>query len=224
MVSSHSTCLLLPQWFVFPTRRKTKGSLIYFRKHCKKTVHLVKHIVIWRYDIKEVLDDAHIKVHFQWVCRQSNLWTWHSDWHSGTNREHPIPNTSMVTAGVSCHRDNGKPRLKRSNLQTKWLGDTFLYLFILDISVDIGDYTKRQYLYQHPWRRVLIGICLFEMVDEILFCMVQLIFYKIYWAIELGRIWEIVGISHPKRVACHFRSKVHDSTTHCDLYLFNFIE
>ena len=30
VVSSHSICLLLPQWFIFPTRRKTKGSLIYF--------------------------------------------------------------------------------------------------------------------------------------------------------------------------------------------------
>lgn len=29
---------------------------------------------------------------------------------------------------------------------------------------------------------------LFEMVDEILFCMVQFIFYKTYRAIELGRI------------------------------------
>ena len=61
MVSSHSECLLLPQWFVFPTRRKTKGSHIYFWKRSKKPVHLIKHIVIWRYDVKKVLDDAHIK-------------------------------------------------------------------------------------------------------------------------------------------------------------------
>ena len=58
MVSSHFKCLLLPQWFVFPTRRKTKGSLIYFWKCSKKSVHLIKHIVIWRYDVKKVLDDA----------------------------------------------------------------------------------------------------------------------------------------------------------------------
>ena len=38
----------------------------------KKSVHLIKHIVIWRYDVKKVLDDAHIKVHFQRICRQGN--------------------------------------------------------------------------------------------------------------------------------------------------------
>lgn len=39
-------CLLLPQWFIFPTRRKTKGCLIYFWKRSKKFVHLIKHIVV----------------------------------------------------------------------------------------------------------------------------------------------------------------------------------
>ena len=224
MVCSSSICLLLPQWFIFPTRRKTKGSLIYFWKCSKKSVHLIKHIVVWRYNAKEVLDDAHIKVHFQRICRQGNPRTWHSDWHGSTNREYPIPYTCMMTTWVSCYSDNGKPRLKRCNLQAKWLCDTLLYLLILDVRINIGDYTKWQYLGQHPWRWVLIGICLFEMVDEILFCMVQFIFYKTYRAIELGRIWEIVGISHPKRVTCHFRPKIHDSATHSDLYLFNFIE
>ena len=72
MVSSHSECLLLPQWFIFPTRRKTKGSFIYFWKRSKKSVHLIKHIVIWRYDVEEVLDDAHVKVHFQRIRLQGN--------------------------------------------------------------------------------------------------------------------------------------------------------
>ena len=162
--------------------------------------------------------------YFQRICRQGNPRTWHSDWHGSTNREYPIPYTCMMTTWVSCYSDNGKPRFKRCNLQAKRLCNTLLYLLILDVRINIGDYTKWQYLGQHPWRWVLIGICLFEMVDEILFCMVQFIFYKTYRTIELGRIWEIVGISHPKRVTCHFRSKVHDCTTHCDLYLFNFIE
>ena len=167
MVSSHSICLLLPQRFVFPTRRKTQGCFIYFWKRSKKSVHLVKHIVIWRYDVEEVLDDAHIKVHFQRICRQGNPRTWHSDWHGSTNREYPIPYTCMMTTWVSCYSDNGKPRFKRCNLQAKRLCNTLLYLLILDVGINIGDYTKWQYLGQHPWRWVLIGICLFEMVDEI---------------------------------------------------------
>lgn len=67
-----SYCLLMPQRFDFPTRRETKGSLIYFWKCGKKTVHLVKHIIVWRNNIKEVLDDAHIKVHFQRIRWQGN--------------------------------------------------------------------------------------------------------------------------------------------------------
>ena len=65
-------CLLFPQRFVFPTRRKTKGSLIYFWKRSKKFVHLIKHIIVWRYNVKEVLDDAHVKVHFQRIRWQGN--------------------------------------------------------------------------------------------------------------------------------------------------------
>ena len=126
-------CLLLPQRFVFPTRRKTKGSLIYFRKRSKKTVHLVKHIIVWRNNIKEVLDDAHIKVHFQRIRWQGNPRTWHPDRHGSTNREYPIPYTCMMTTWVSCYSDNGKPRLKRSNLQAKWQCDTLLNLLILDV-------------------------------------------------------------------------------------------
>ena len=49
MISSHSIYLLLPQWFVFPTKRKAQGSLIYFWKRSKKSVHLIKHIVVWGY-------------------------------------------------------------------------------------------------------------------------------------------------------------------------------
>ena len=90
-----------------------------------------------------------------------------------------------MTTWVSCYSDNGKPRFKRCNLQAKWLCDTLLYLLILDVRINIGDYTKWQYLGQHPWRWVLIGTCLFEMVDEILFCMVQFIFYKTYRAMNL---------------------------------------
>lgn len=78
-----------------------------------------------------------------------------------------------MTTWVSCYSDNGKPRFKRCNLQAKWLCNTLLYLLILDVRINIGDYPKWQYLGQHPWRWVLIGICLFEMVDEILFCMVS---------------------------------------------------
>ena len=62
--------------------------------------------------IKKVLDDAHIKVHFQRICRQGNPRTWHSDWHGSTNREHPIPYTCMMTTWVSCYSDDGKPRFK----------------------------------------------------------------------------------------------------------------
>lgn len=123
MVCSSSICLLLPQWFVFPTRMKTQGSFIYFWKRSKKSVHLIKHIVIWRYDVKKVLDDAHIKVYFQWICRQGNPRTWHSNWHGSTNREYPIPYTCMMTTWVSCYSDNGKPGFKRCNLQAKWLCD-----------------------------------------------------------------------------------------------------
>ena len=54
------------------TRRKTKGSLIYFWKRSKKTVHLIKHIIVWRNNIKEVLNDAHIKVHFQRISWHGN--------------------------------------------------------------------------------------------------------------------------------------------------------
>ena len=150
--------LLLPQWFVFPTRRKPQGSFIYFWKRSKKSVHLVKHIVIWRYYIEEVFDDAHVKVHFQKISLQGNPRTWHSDRHGSTNREYPIPYACMMTTWVSCYSDNGKPRFKRCNLQAKWLCDTLLYILVLDVRINISDYTKRQYLGQHPWRWVLIGI------------------------------------------------------------------
>ena len=38
----------------------------------KKSIHLIKHIVVWGYNVKEVLDDAHIKVHFQRIRWQGN--------------------------------------------------------------------------------------------------------------------------------------------------------
>ena len=69
------------------------------------------------------------------------------------------------------------------------------------------------------WCRFLL-----EVVDEILFGMIQLFFDKMDGTVELRGIWEIIGICHPKRIARHFCPKIHDSTTYRNLNFLNLIE
>lgn len=86
-ISSHPICLLLPQRFVFPTRRKTKSSLVYFWKCSKEFVRLVTHSIVRRYDVKKILDDANCEINSLRVCREVNprmsnpFWR---NWHDGT--------------------------------------------------------------------------------------------------------------------------------------------
>ena len=53
-----------PQWLVLPVAWwKAQCAEVNFGIFCEECLHLVQHVISRRYDIEEVLDDAHIKIH-----------------------------------------------------------------------------------------------------------------------------------------------------------------
>ena len=54
---------LSPKWFVFPFLWEAKCIQIYLWIIRKKRLYLLEHIIVWRDDIQEILDDTYIIVY-----------------------------------------------------------------------------------------------------------------------------------------------------------------
>ena len=127
---------LLPQWFVFPTRRKTKRSLIYFWKRSKKSVHLIKHIIVRWYDVKEIFDDADCEIHSLRVCWQGNPGMSNSSWSNRHDGTYLVPHPWMMTTGISQQSQRCYPRFQDDRLQAEIMRDALAYLVCFQITVN----------------------------------------------------------------------------------------
>ena len=130
MVSSHFICLLLPQRFGFPTNRESKSCQVYLWKLAEQIVHFVKHVIVGRDDVKEILDDAHVIIDSSLVRRNSNPRTSHASHIIWNNLVDFVPNTSVMTTSVASKRKHRKPRLKHWSMKTETFGYLFFESFI----------------------------------------------------------------------------------------------
>lgn len=93
-------------------------------------MHFVKHVIVGRDDVKEILDDAHIIIDSSLVRRNSNPRTSHASHIIWNNLVDFVPNTSVMTTSVASKRKHRKPRLKHRSMKT----ETFGYLFFRPLS------------------------------------------------------------------------------------------
>ena len=96
------TLFLLPQWFTFPTTRESHCNDIYIRKDSKESINLRLHIVLRRYSIQEILDDAEIEVYTECISWKRNPPSCHTIWHHWPDRILFVPYPCMMTTGISC--------------------------------------------------------------------------------------------------------------------------
>ena len=120
--------LLLPQWFTLPSTREAHSSYVYIWKASKKCIYLTLHVVVGRYDIEEILDDAKIEIDAKRICRQRNPTSCHTVGKHRTDGILFVPHTSMVTAGIACQGNDSEPRLEGCYLQTEWNGVLLLII------------------------------------------------------------------------------------------------
>ena len=100
---------LLPQWFTFPTTREPHCNNIYIREVRKECINLCLHIVLRRYPIQEILDDAKIEVYTECISRKRNPPSCHTIWHHWPDCILFVPHTGMMATRVSSQSDYRKP-------------------------------------------------------------------------------------------------------------------
>ena len=92
-----------PQWFILPVAWwEAQCAEVNFGIFCEECLHLVQHVISWRYDIEEVFDDAHIKINPESICWQVYPWSHYDNWYHGAQRVLFVPNAGMVTTKISC--------------------------------------------------------------------------------------------------------------------------
>ena len=98
-------------------------------------MHFVKHVIVGRDDVKEILDDAHIIIDSSLVRRNSNPRTSHASHIIWNNLVDFVPNTSVMTTSVASKRKHRKPRLKHWSMKAETLGDLLFESFIFQVPV-----------------------------------------------------------------------------------------
>lgn len=93
-------------------------------------MHFVKHVIVGRDDVKEILDDAHIIIDSSLVRRNSNPRTSHASHIIWNNLVDFVPNTSVMTTSVASKRKHRKPRLKHWSMKAETLGDLLFESFL----------------------------------------------------------------------------------------------
>lgn len=96
-------------------------------------MHFVKHVIVGRDDVKEILDDAHIIIDSSLVRRNSNPRTSHASHIIWNNLVDFVPNTSVMTTSVASKRKHRKPRLKHWSMKAETLGDLLFESFIFQV-------------------------------------------------------------------------------------------
>ena len=59
---------LSPEWFHLPSFRESHGSEVNLRVINEEPTEFGKHIVVWRNDVEEILDDTNREVNTQTIC------------------------------------------------------------------------------------------------------------------------------------------------------------
>lgn len=98
-------------------------------------MHFVKHVIVGRDDVKEILDDAHVIIDSSLVRRNSNPRTSHASHIIWNNLVDFVPNTSVMTTSVASKRKHRKPRLKHWSMKAETLGDLLFESFIFQVPV-----------------------------------------------------------------------------------------
>lgn len=98
-------------------------------------MHFVKHVIVGRDGVKEILDDAHVIIDSSLVRRNSNPRTSHASHIIWNNLVDFVPNTSMMTTSVASKRKHRKPRLKHWSMKAETLGDLLFESFIFQVPV-----------------------------------------------------------------------------------------
>ena len=92
---SSSSCA--PQWFFLPVAWwEAQCAEVNFGIFCEESLHLVRHVISGRYDIEEVLDDAHVKIDSECIRGQVYPCAYNDVWHHGTQCVLLVPYTSMM--------------------------------------------------------------------------------------------------------------------------------
>ena len=135
-----------------------------------------------------------------------------------------VPNSRVMATCIPCQCHNSQPRFKWRYLQPKWLRDSFLYLFILDVAVYVCDDAERKYFWNNPCWWIWVRICLFEMDNEFLFWFAKLMVYQIYCLLKLCGADKVSGICYPEGGTCHWTADVDYRTTHSNFNLLKLIK
>lgn len=123
-----------PQRLILPVAWwEAHSSKVNFGVFCKMCLHLILHVITWRYDVEEIFDDAQIKIGAHGVGRQRNPASCRITWYG---RQHgitfvPYPRVMSTCFASDCY--NGHPWLKDTHLQSKSFGYTLTYAVLPDI-------------------------------------------------------------------------------------------
>ena len=168
---------LFPKWFAFPSLWEAKCIQIYLWIIRKKRLYFLEHIIVWRDDIQEILDDTYIIVYTKWIRLKCNPWMSHllgdigrivfclfhiREWwqHVFLVR---VTMVSQDSKGAICSPNDWEI--------------FFLIFLVLDVVVYVCDDSKWKYLWKNPCWWVWVRICFLKMDDEVLFWFVKLLIY-----------------------------------------------
>ena len=111
-VSKSKLYFLLPQWLVLPSMGEAHSCGLNGWIFGKKRINLSLHVILRRYDIQKILDDAKTEIGFLLVDRNSNPRLCQSPHRQYLQRKCAIPYTGMVTTIIAGNRYDSHPRVK----------------------------------------------------------------------------------------------------------------
>ena len=82
-------------------------------------MHFVKHVIVGRDDVKEILDDADCEIHSLRVCWQGNPGMSNSSWRNRHDGTYLVPHPLMVATGISQQCQRCYPRFQDDGLQAE---------------------------------------------------------------------------------------------------------
>jgi len=214
----------MPQIFLFPIHRKPHGVGVNGRIIRKQGLQFGGHVVVWRNDVKEILDNAKTEIHFLLIDIVRNPRSCHATHSQSPQCKSSVPHTRMVATIVSRDCDDGHPRHEHRHSQRKLLRNLFPDLVALDVFVNFGQNTQGKNLGQHPRWWIWLRISGAKVLDEIFSRFCQFRVYKLLCLHKLFCIVKACQVGHPKRIACFSAGDIHDSTSYRHLYLLYLVE
>lgn len=204
----------MPQIFLFPIHRKPHGVGVNGRIIRKQGLQFGGHVVVWRNDVKKILDNAKTEIHFLLIDIVRNPRSCHATHSQSPQCKSSVPHTRMVATIVSRDCDDGHPRHEHRHSQRKLLRNLFPDLVALDVFVNFGQNTQGKNLGQHPRWWIWLRISGAKVLDEIFSRFCQFRVYKLLCLHKLFCIVKACQVGHPKRIACFSAGDIHDSTSY----------